>query len=120
MPWWSWVLIWVGLVLALVAVLVLGAIWLWRKLMRLADDLGTLADQAAVLEQVTDEAPPRSVPAVLRDIEQVRRERSVRVARRYERKRVRRQRRLERARRITRLDATTVRWPEAWYGDSSR
>ena len=120
MPWWIWVLVWVCLALALVAVLVVGALWLWRKLMRLADDLGTLADQAAVLENVSDAPPPGSVPAVLRDIEAVRRDRSVRVARRYERKRLRRLRRLDRAARITSLDATTVRWPDAWYGPRGR
>ncbi|MGO3151458.1 MAG: hypothetical protein ACTIJJ_02385 [Galactobacter sp.] len=32
MPWWSWVLIWTALVLILLAVLVLGGLYLWRKL----------------------------------------------------------------------------------------
>jgi hypothetical protein len=120
MPWWGWVLIWVVLVLALVAMLVLSALWLWRKLVRLTDDLGTLADQAAVFEGMDGEPPARSTPAVLRDIDEVRRQRAVRVARKYERKRVRRVLRLERAKRLTRVDANAVRWPEAWYGDNPR
>lgn len=31
MPWWSWVVIWVGLVALLIGVLAIGAIWLFRK-----------------------------------------------------------------------------------------
>jgi hypothetical protein len=120
MPWWSWVVIWVALVLALVALLVLGGLWLWRKLMRFFDDLGELADQASVLEGVDAEPPARVIPAVLRDIEDVRRQRAVRIAHRLERKRVRRVLRLERARNITSVDANAVRWPSAWYGDDDR
>lgn len=120
MPWWSWVIIWVGLALALVAVLVLGGLWLWRKLMRLFDDLGELADQTAVFDAVDGEPPPRVVPAVLRDLEDVQHQRAVRVARKLERKRVRRVLRLERARNITSVDANAVRWPSAWYGENDR
>lgn len=120
MPWWSWLVIWAVLGLALVALLVLGGLWLWRKLMRLLDDLGELAEQAAVLEAVDDDAPPRAVPAILRDIEDVQRRRAVRVARKLERKRVRRVLRLERARNITTVDANAVEWPSAWYGDDDR
>lgn len=115
MPWWGWLLIWLGLGLALVAMLVLGAIWLWRKSLGLLDEAGKLADRLSVFEGVDDEPPPRAVPAILRDLESVRNARAIRVARRIEFKRVRRSRRLERARRITSLDASAVRWPKDWY-----
>lgn len=115
MPWWTWVIIWVGLVLALIAVLVLGAIWLWRKFWALMDDLGTLADTTSAFDQVESDPPVRSVPAVLRAIDEVRHDRAVRVARKTERTRLRRVRRLERARAITGLDASTMRWPADWY-----
>lgn len=115
MTWWAWLLIWTGLALALIAVLVLGAIWLWRKLIRLSDDLGGLADQLTVLETADDLPPPAVIPAILLDPDQVRAARSARIARRLELKRTRRQDRLDRARRITSVDATKVRWPDAWY-----
>lgn len=115
MPWWSWLIIWSALVLALLALIVLGALWLWRKLLRLFDDLGELAEQASVLEGVEDAPDVRIEPAILRDIDDVRRRRAIRVARKFERKRIRRVLRLERAKRITRVDPTQVEWPADWY-----
>lgn len=47
MPWWSWVLIWCGLALALLAMLALLGMALFRKLMTLVDALGALGQRVA-------------------------------------------------------------------------
>lgn len=47
MPWWSWILIWVVLVLLLLGMLTLGAIYLWRKAKAL------LAEASRAQEEIT-------------------------------------------------------------------
>ncbi|GAB3126268.1 hypothetical protein GCM10027056_23500 [Glaciibacter psychrotolerans] len=47
MPWWSWVLIWSGLALALVAMIVWCALRLFGKLMKASDALAELGDRVA-------------------------------------------------------------------------
>lgn len=113
MSWWAWVLIWTGLVLALLVMLALFAWWLFRKAMRLFDDAFELADTVAVLE-VGDGELPRQQLAVLADMREIRRREDARRAHRAERRRLRRERRLTRARRITAVDAGTVEWPSDW------
>ena len=49
MPWWSWLVIWTCLVLALIAVLVVGTRRLFRKPVSVFDELGTLAARAELL-----------------------------------------------------------------------
>lgn len=45
MPWWSWILIWVVLVLLLLGMLVLGAMFLWRKARTLLAEAGRAQEQ---------------------------------------------------------------------------
>ena len=113
-PWWGWLLIWVGLVLALLALLAVGAWHLFRKGMVVLDAVAELAEATAVLE--LDDSPlPKQQRAVLADLRDIHRREDARRAHRAERRRVRHERRMARARRITRLDATQVRWPDDWY-----
>ncbi|TFD51575.1 hypothetical protein E3T55_07610 [Cryobacterium frigoriphilum] len=66
MPWWSWLLIWSGLVLGLITMFVLFGVTLFRKLMTLAEALGKLGDRfSEVGAPADDEVPsPRALPAV--------------------------------------------------------
>lgn len=43
MPWWSWVLIWVVLVLSLLTMLVSLALFIWRKLVALGAEVAATA-----------------------------------------------------------------------------
>lgn len=114
-PWWGWLLIWVGLVLALLVMLVLFAWWLFRKAMRILDDVGELADTAAVFDGIDDAELPHQAIAVLADIRDIRAREEARKAHRARRRSDRYRRRLERARRITSVDASKLRWPADWY-----
>lgn len=112
--WWGWVLIWGALVLALLVVLAVGVWRLFRKGMGVLDAVAELAETTAVLE--LDDSPlPRQQRAVLADLRDIHRREDARRAHRAERRRLRHERRMARARRITRLDASRVRWPDAWY-----
>lgn len=115
--WWGWLLLWAGLVLALLVVLALLAWWLFRKFLRLLDDVADLADRSAVLDAAEAELV-RPQLAVLAEVSAIRAREDARRHRRHERRRLRRQARLERAREITRADASRTRWPERWYGRS--
>ena len=70
MPWWSWLLIWSGLVIGLLMMLILFGVMLFRKLMTVVDALGDLGDQvssagAANVPDTADEVPTaRALPAV--------------------------------------------------------
>ncbi|MEC5149703.1 hypothetical protein [Cryobacterium sp. GrIS_2_6] len=72
MPWWSWVLIWTGLVLVLLGMLAWFAVTLFRKLMALADAVGALGDLVSELD--TDPAeetrPPRR-PAIFENVNEL-------------------------------------------------
>lgn len=73
MPWWSWILIWGGLGLALLGMLVFFAIRLFRKAMATAGALEELATKTQLLMERSDEVQhlpmrasvfePASVPA---------------------------------------------------------
>jgi biopolymer transport protein ExbB/TolQ len=117
-PWWGWLLIWVGLVLALLVMLAAGAWWLLRKGMGVLDAAAELAEATAVLE-VDDSGLPRQQRAVLAELRDIHRREDARRAHRTERRRLRHERRMARARRITRVDATTVRWPDDWYRETT-
>lgn len=51
MPWWSWVVIWAALVLALLGMLAFFAWWLFRKVMATAHEAGALMEKAEILRQ---------------------------------------------------------------------
>lgn len=112
--WWGWVLIWAGLVLALVVTLALIAWWLFRKFLVLVDDVANLAERSAILD-IPEPDLIRPQLAVLASVAEIRAREDARRYHRSERRRVRRQRRLDRARAITRVDASRVTWPHDWY-----
>ena len=114
LAWWAWLLIWSGLALALVAVLALGAWWLFRKSLTVLDDLADLADTAEILGVDEAELPAPTI-AVLADLREIRAREDARRAHRARRRSDRRRRRLVRARAITSVDASRRRWPAEWY-----
>lgn len=114
MSWWGWLLVWAGLVLALMVMLALFGWWLFRKSLRLLDDVADLADRSAILE-VDEPVLARQEIAVLADIRDIRRREEARRAHRAQRRRERHERRMTRARRITRVDAARTEWPADWY-----
>ena len=67
MPWWSWVLIWTGLVLVLLGMLAWFAVTLFRKLMALADAVGALGDLVGALDADPAEGTPPRRPAIFAD-----------------------------------------------------
>jgi len=68
MPWWSWILLWSALVLALCGMLVWFGFTLFKKLMAAVDALEELGDQVAGLDPGPSDAPARRfTPAVLRN-----------------------------------------------------
>jgi hypothetical protein len=111
--WWGWILIWAGLVVALLVMLGLFAWWLFRKSLVLLDDVSALAETTAVLA-VDDAVLPRHEIAVLADLRDIHRREDARRAHRSERRRLRHERRMSRARRITSVDAPTGPWPQDW------
>jgi hypothetical protein len=113
-PWWGWLLIWTGLVLALLVTLGLLLWWLFRKAMRLLDDVDELAGTAEILA-VDDVELPRPAIAVLADLRDIRAREEARKAHRARRRSDRYQRRMARARRITSADASARQWPADWY-----
>jgi hypothetical protein len=108
MPWWSWILIWGGLVLALLAMLALLSWWLFRKAVGVMDELGQLAEKTEVLGRMSDELAaadgPDFVPAVVRDRRDVAVEHYGRVQERLTRRQTRREKRITRGRMLTRAD----------------
>ncbi|AND16448.1 hypothetical protein [Rathayibacter tritici] len=97
MTWWSWILIWVGLVLGALAMLVFVALAYWRKGKRL---LGQLSEVTAKLETLspgaTDDLPPRPPSSLFADRDDVRRAREGRRDARRDRIDLRRSERVER------------------------
>ena len=108
MPWWSWILIWGGLVLALLAMLALLSWWLFRKAVAVMDELGQLADKTEALSRMSatlaDEDAVEFVPAVLLERREVLAVSAARAHERAERRRMRRENRLMRGRMLTRAD----------------
>lgn len=112
MPWWSWTLIWGGLVLALLGMLAAMGWWLFRKGMTAFTALGELADRLELLDAATDEvAPAPFTPAVLRDPAEVRAEHRLRTELRAERRRLRRKHRLARGKLLVTADLRQRTFP---------
>ena len=111
MAWWSWVVIWVGLALALVVMLGLMAWWLFRKLMSVFHALEALADTTQLLdaagEAIEDQRFER---AILLDKSDLLARREYVRERSAERKILRRDTRLVRARAMAKLDSSTREW----------
>ena len=114
MAWWSWLIIWTCLVLALIAVLAVSAWRLFRKAVSVFDELGTLAEKTALLDAaVTEFDDQQAELAILQTLSEVRaRRRLVRDAA-ATRRDVRRSARVARGRALTRFDANSRRWFQA-------
>ncbi len=121
MPWWSWLIIWAALIVALVSVVGAFAVTLLGKFMGVLDDLSALAGRADVLVTIDSRVvlKPQQL-AVLADIRVVRSRRAARVARSVERRYRRREQRMARGRAIVAVDATTVQWPESFTAPHPR
>ncbi len=107
MPWWSWLVIWGVLVLALLGMLALFAFRLFRKLMAAAAEVSALADKAQALSQRADEL--RDAPfeaAVFQDADQLRAEREQALADRAVARQARRDARVRRGKLLVNADPT--------------
>lgn len=72
MPWWSWILIWGGLTLALFGMLAFLGWRLFRKVLTAMDEFGRLAEKAEMLGAMADElGEPARTPAMLRSRSEV-------------------------------------------------
>ena len=109
--WWGWVLIWAGLVLALLAVVALFAWRLFRRFLAVLDDFFVLTEKTAILDGVDQSGEPRPLNAVLDDPEAVRSRTRARMQRRADRRYSRRQARIQRAKMITTARIDLKEWP---------
>jgi hypothetical protein len=100
--WWGWVIIWVGLSLALVAMLVVSVVSLFRKGVGVLSAFGELASSTVVFDGVTRDEPAIRNPAVLLSRSAADQGWRDRVDRRAARSAEKRQRRLDRARALVR------------------
>jgi biopolymer transport protein ExbB/TolQ len=113
MPWWSWLIIWAVLVLALLAMLALFGWQLFRKVVAVFGSLEALASTTELLESAGEALEEqRGTLALLQKHSEValRRHRVREEA--AARRQARHDARIDRARRITRVDANTRRWFE--------
>lgn len=107
MPWWSWLVIWGVLVLALLGMLAFFAVRLFRKLMAAAAEVTALAEKAQVLSQRADEL--REVPfraAVFQDADELRAGREQALADRAVARQARRDARVRRGKLLVNADPT--------------
>ncbi|MDJ0336822.1 hypothetical protein [Cryobacterium sp. PH31-O1] len=72
MPWWSWVLIWCGLVLGLIAVLSWCAVVLYRKALGTLRAVEALSDQISALDHDQTHPAATFTPAVFADSAELR------------------------------------------------
>jgi hypothetical protein len=113
MPWWSWVLIWGVLVLALLGMLAYFGWWLFRKGMTTMAALSTLAAQLEKLDAASAKLAPEKpfVPAVLRDFAEVDNAHRVLAELRADRKERRREARRARGRLLVTADLRKRTFP---------
>jgi len=105
MPWWSWLVIWGALVVALLALLVWQGIRLFRKFMAAVHALGELADKTSVLEQHADELGDHQFrAAAFQSAARLSYERRQNAARRADRRQAHRDARVQRGKLITKAD----------------
>lgn len=109
--WWGWLLIWAGLVIALLAMVALFAWRLFRRFLALLDDFFGLTEKVSILDGATTDADARPVNAILRDADEVRATTGARMERRADRKHSRRQARIQRAKIITTAQIDIKEWP---------
>lgn len=105
MPWWSWVVIWVVLVLGLLGMLAFFGWWLFRKAMAAGREAGALIEKADILSQRSaDMRYAEFHSAVFADADVLRAEREQAVADRQVARQARRDRRVMRGKILVRAD----------------
>ena len=109
--WWGWLLIWTGLVLALIAVVALLGWRLVKRFLALLDDFFALTEKIAILDGVATDGEARPMNAILRDGDEVRATSGARFARRADRKHARRQARIQRGKMLTTATIDLKEWP---------
>ena len=105
MPFWSWIIIWAVLALALLGMLAYFGYRLFRKLMAALEALGELSEKAALLDDAAEslrDAPFE--PAVFADAGALSRQRRLAKAASLRRRQARREKRLERGRLLVKAD----------------
>jgi hypothetical protein len=112
MPWWSWVIIWSVLVLALLGELAYLGYRLFKKAMRAADAFSTLLDRASELDERNKQFEDvKFTPAVLRKYRVVSGERHELVTLSDARKAERREKRLARGKMLITADLRQRTYP---------
>ncbi|GAB3606606.1 hypothetical protein GCM10027413_20150 [Conyzicola nivalis] len=110
-PWWGWLLIWSGLVIALLAVVALLGWRLVKRFFALLDDVFVVTEKLSILDGVAAETEARPMNAILREGDEVRATTGARMARRAERKHARRQARIQRGKMLTTATIDLKEWP---------
>lgn len=111
MPWWSWLVIWVLLVVGLLGMLAFFAFRLFRKAVQVFTDLGDLTEKVELLDAASDEPEPvRFERAILQRRAVVAARRELVRERSSDRRAARREARIDRGRALTRVDASSRRW----------
>ena len=114
MPWWSGLIIWTCLVLALIVVLVVSAWRLFRKAISVFDELGTLAEKTELLDAAMTEFDEQQTElAILQKLPDVRARRGRARDAATTRREGHRSRRLERGSALIRFDANSRQWFQA-------
>lgn len=114
MPWWSWIVIWVVLVLALVGMLAFMAFRLFRKGVAVLGELDTLASKMELLDRQDDELETSGRQlAILAGAAEMRARRAVVREAAMTRKADRHDARIARAKALTRVDASKREWFKA-------
>lgn len=118
MLWWSWLLIWAGLVLGLLGMLVWFAFRLFRKFMAASDALVALADQVA--DSMPDDSSDASnedsrgnLPAIFQDVGELSFQRARRRAERAHRRQESRDRRINRGKVVSHTPSNQRTVPHA-------
>jgi hypothetical protein len=111
MPWWSWLIIWVVLVLALLAMFAAMAYRLFRKGVAVLTELERLGEKTEILQRVDEAVEERHAQlAILAGAAEMRRRRELVRAAALDRKAARHDARIARAKALTRVDASTREW----------
>jgi hypothetical protein len=105
MPFWSWIIIWGGLVLVLLAMLGFLGYRLFVKLVAALDALGELSEKTALLDAAAEDlAAERFHPAVFADAAELSHARRVEKAARRRRREALREKRVVRGRILVNAD----------------
>ncbi len=114
MPWWSWLVIWVVLVLALLGMFAIMAFRLFRKGMGVLTELEALAGKAELLDLASEAVEEqRRELAILAGVARTRRRRELVREAAMARRSARHDARIARGRALLRVDASAREWFKA-------